>query len=209
MPIFDALDRVRRLRRSHEQREAEPGTHRLPPGQRETTRFPVLTYGRTPRIARDDWTLRIFGAVEEELELDWDRLQALPQTEQVSDLHCVTRWSQLDMRFAGVPYRALHERVRPLPGADHVMVHAAGDYTTNLPLNDLLADDVLLAHTYEGAPLPREHGGPVRLLVPRLYLWKSAKWVTGLEYMKGDRPGFWERHGYHMRGDPWAEERFR
>lgn len=180
---------------------------RLPPGQSPTTKFPVLTVGRTPRLATADWSLELLGLVEAPYALDWDELMALPQVDQVTDLHCVTRWSQFDMDWRGVRVADLVRRARPAARATHVMVHAHGDYTTNLPLEALLDDDVLIAHTLDGEPLAREHGGPARLLVPRRYLWKSAKWVRAIELMDGDRPGLWERNGYHNHGDPWSEER--
>jgi DMSO/TMAO reductase YedYZ molybdopterin-dependent catalytic subunit len=180
---------------------------RLPPGQSPTTKFPVLTVGRTPRVAPEEWSLEVMGEVEAPLTLSWADLMARPQVDQVVDVHCVTRWSQFDMDWRGVGVRALIEQARPTSRATHVMVHAHGDYTTNLPLEALLDEDVLIAHTLDGEPLAREHGGPARLLVPRRYLWKSAKWVRALELMEGDRPGLWERNGYHNDGDPWSEER--
>jgi DMSO/TMAO reductase YedYZ molybdopterin-dependent catalytic subunit len=180
---------------------------RLPPGQSPTTKFPVLTVGRTPRVTTDAFRLEITGEVRTPLVLDWQALMAAGQVDQTSDLHCVTRWSQFGMAWRGVPVRELIERAQPTARATHATVHAHGDYTTNLPLAALLDDDVLIAHTLDGAPLAREHGGPARLLVPRRYLWKSAKWVRAIELMAGDRPGLWERNGYHNDGDPWAEER--
>jgi DMSO/TMAO reductase YedYZ molybdopterin-dependent catalytic subunit len=154
------------------------------------------------------WTFRIFGEVDTERRWAWTEFAALPRVEVISDVHCVTRWSRLDNRWAGIRPRDLLAEARPRAGAEYVMVHAEGDYTTNLPLADLLDDDVLLAVHHDGQPLAAEHGGPVRLVVPRLYFWKSAKWVRGFELRRDDGPGFWESYGYHMRGDPWAEERF-
>ncbi|MGZ4268878.1 MAG: molybdopterin-dependent oxidoreductase [Solirubrobacteraceae bacterium] len=180
---------------------------RLPPGQSPTTKFPVLTVGRTPRVAPEDWALEVRGEAQAPFVLGWDELMALEQVDQSSDLHCVTRWSQFDMPWRGVRVRGLIERARPTARATHAMVHAHGDYTTNLPLEALLDDHVLIAHALDGAPLAREHGSPARLLVPRRYLWKSAKWVRGIELMSGDRPGLWERNGYHNDGDPFSEER--
>ena len=147
------------------------------------------------------------GEADAPYALRWDELLALPQTELTTDLHCVTRWSKFDTTWRGVRVRDLVERARPRPGATHVLVHAHGGYTTNLPLAALLDDDVLIAHTYDGAPLEPDHGGPARLLVPRRYLWKSAKWVSALELLDHDEPGIWERNGYHNEGDPWREER--
>jgi DMSO/TMAO reductase YedYZ molybdopterin-dependent catalytic subunit len=189
--------------------DARPtGRDRTPPGQILTRKWPVLHYGHVPRIDLATWRFRIWGAVEEPLELGWAAFEALPRREVLCDIHCVTRWSRLDNRFAGVPVRELLGRVRLLPSASHVLVHAAPDYTTNLPLEDLDRAENLLATHHDGEPLAPEHGGPIRLLVPHLYFWKSAKWVTGFEIMEGDAPGFWEENGYHMYGDPWAEQRF-
>jgi DMSO/TMAO reductase YedYZ molybdopterin-dependent catalytic subunit len=182
----------------------------LPPGQVVTRKWPVLTHGETPRIDTKDWRFRFSGLVEEAEErrvLTWEELIAIPPVEIVCDMHCVTRWSKLKARFEGALVRDLLAKVRIKPEATHVMVHGYGDYTTNVPLADLMGDDVLLAYRYEGKPLEPDHGGPCRLLIPRLYLWKSAKWVNGFEFMDRDRPGFWERAGYHMYGDPWKEER--
>ncbi len=180
---------------------------RLPPGQSPTVKFPVLTVGPDPVIETATWSLSIHGAVDAPYALTWDQLLAEPQVQQTVDLHCVTRWSQFDMRWRGVRVRDLIERARPQASATHVLIHAHGDYTTNLPLAAVLDDDVLIAHEYEGEPLPREHGGPARLLVPRRYLWKSAKWVSAIELLDHDEPGLWERNGYHNEGDPWREER--
>lgn len=181
---------------------------RVPPGQTVTTKWPVLTYGGTPRVDPARWTFKIFGEVAEEQRWTWEAFTRLPRVEVVSDVHCVTRWSRFDNRWEGVRPRDLLALARPRPGARHVMVHADPDYTTNLPLEALLDDDVVLALAHDGKPLPADHGGPVRLVVPRLYFWKSAKWVWGLELMAEDAPGFWESYGYHMRGDPWLDERF-
>lgn len=181
---------------------------RVPPGQVLTTKWPVLTYGVTPRVDTARWTFRIFGEVEAARQWTWAELLALPRIEVVSDVHCVTKWSRLDNRWAGVRPRDLLAQTRPRPEARSVMVHAEPDYTTNVPLEALFDDDVVLALEHDGKPLPADHGGPLRLVVPRLYFWKSAKWVNGFEVMREDRPGFWEALGYHMHGDPWREERF-
>ncbi len=180
---------------------------RLPPGQSPTLKFPILQIWRAPRLDLATWSLSVHGEVEAPYALTWDELLALPQAQQTSDLHCVTRWSKFGTRWTGVPVRALIERARPTARATHVMVHGHDGYTTNLPLGALLDDDVLIAHHYEGQPLEREHGGPARLLVPKRYLWKSAKWVSALELLDHDQPGVWERNGYHNEGDPWREER--
>ncbi len=177
----------------------------LPPGQFVARRFPILTYGETPQVPKEAWRLEIRGLVEEPLTLTYRDLLALPQVELVADFHCVTRWSYLGASWRGVRVRDL---LRPRPEAVAALVHAYGGYTTNLLLEDLLREEVLLAHTLEGKPLPPERGGPVRLLVPHLYAWKSAKWVRAIELLDHLELGFWERMGYHWRGDPWKEERF-
>jgi DMSO/TMAO reductase YedYZ molybdopterin-dependent catalytic subunit len=181
---------------------------RTPPGQVLTTKWPVLTYGRTPRFDPRKWSFRAFGLVEEETSFSWEELQALPRVEVACDIHCVTRWSRLDNRFEGVSVREIVRRVRPKPEAKYVMVHADPDYTTNLVLADLVDDDVVLALRHDGQDLTPDHGGPLRLVVPKLYFWKSAKWVRGFEFLDVNPPGFWEVNGYHMHADPWAEERY-
>ena len=183
--------------------------HRIPPGQTETKKWPVLHYGEAPRYAPGQWDLRVFGLVGEEKRWSLAELRALPQVETTSDIHCVTTWSRLDTTFRGVRVRDLLAGLTLRPEAQFVLIHADPGYTTNLPLADLMTDDVLLATHESGKPLSDEHGGPVRLVVPRLYFWKSAKWVRGFELTDIDVPGFWERAGYHMRGDPWCEERYR
>jgi DMSO/TMAO reductase YedYZ molybdopterin-dependent catalytic subunit len=181
---------------------------RTPPGQVLTTKWPVLTYGRTPRFDPRKWSFRAFGLLEEETSFSWEELQALPRVEVACDIHCVTRWSRLDNRFEGVSVREIVRRVRPKPAAKYVMVHADPDYTTNLALADLVDDDVVLALRHDGQDLTPDHGGPLRLVVPKLYFWKSAKWVRGFEFLDVNPPGFWEVNGYHMHADPWAEERY-
>jgi DMSO/TMAO reductase YedYZ molybdopterin-dependent catalytic subunit len=181
---------------------------RLPPGQILTQKWPVLHYGMVPRIDKATWRLSLRGAVEKPLTLGWQELLALPQTRTLCDIHCVTRWSRFDNIFEGVTVEALMRLVSLKAGARFVLVHAAPDFTTNLPLEDFLAPGNLLALRHNGEELPAEHGGPIRLLVPHLYFWKSAKWVTGFEFLTEDEPGFWENNGYHMRGEPWAEERY-
>ena len=178
---------------------------RLPPGQSPSTKFPVFTYKAVPTLSAS--SLTIDGEVEDPITLTDDELRALPRVEQVSDFHCVTRWSQFDMRFGGVRARDLLERAQPRPSATHVVAHSHDGYTTNLPLDVVMADDVLIADSYDGAPLTPEHGFPRRLLVPSRYGWKSAKWLRRLEVLDHDEPGFWERNGYHNEGDPWREQR--
>jgi DMSO/TMAO reductase YedYZ molybdopterin-dependent catalytic subunit len=208
MSKFDPLKRVQRLRRADQRREHDAGQDRLPPGQVITHKFPVLTYGSTPRIDLKDWRLKVWGLVAEPRQFTWEEFMQLPTRRQVCDIHCVTRWSKLDTVWEGVPFREIAKLVKPKPEAQFVMEHAYGDYTTNVPLEELLNDDVLLAFKYDDKPLEPEHGGPVRMLVPKLYFWKSAKWLRGLEFMAEDGLGFWETYGYHRHGDPWTEERF-
>ena len=180
---------------------------RLPPGQSPTLKFPLLQIWRAPKMDDALWTLRIFGEVEHPFEVELDALRAAPSVDLTTDIHCVTRWSKFDTQWTGVRVRDLLDRAAPTARATHVMVHGHDGYTTNLPLRALYDDDVLIAHSYAGAPLEREHGGPARLLVPKRYLWKSAKWVSGLELLDHDEPGIWERNGYHNDADPWAEQR--
>ena len=168
----------------------------------------MLHAGRVPDVDLSTWRFEVGGLVERPFSIAWDELLALPQQETTCDIHCVTRWSRLDNRFGGVPVQALLRRAEPRTEARYALVHAEAGYTTNLPLADLDLPANLLALTWNGEPLPPEHGGPVRLLVPHLYFWKSAKWVRGFELLPEDQPGFWEQGGYHMRGDPWEEERF-
>ena len=181
---------------------------RLPRGQALTRKWPVLTYGETPRMDLSTWTFRCFGLVEEPVSWTWQEFLALPGVTVTSDIHCVTRWSKFDNRWEGVAVAEILRRVRIRPEAAAVMVHAEEDYTTNLLLSDLNSDDALLAYKHDGEDLPTEHGGPCRLVVPRLYFWKSAKWVPGFEFLDVNAPGFWEMNGYHLRADPWAEERY-
>jgi len=168
----------------------------------------VLHYGSIPRIDLSAWEFRAFGLVEEERRLSWQELMALPQVRTRNDIHCVTTWSKFDNDWEGVRFRDVATLVRPNPEARHVIFHSYGGYTTNVPLAELLADDVLFAHSHGGQPLTPEHGWPLRGVIPHLYFWKSAKWVRGIEFVADDRPGFWEMYGYHMHGDPWTEERY-
>ena len=188
--------------------ESAPEARRLPPGQRLVANWPVLHYGGIPSIDLASWRFRVFGLVTRELSLSWDDLGELPQIRTTTDIHCVTTWSRYDNAWEGVRMRELIERAEPLPGARHVVFHCFGGYTTNVPLEELGGDDVLLAHSHDGAPLSAEHGGPLRGVIPHLYFWKSAKWVRAMELVAEDRPGFWEMYGYHMHGDPWTEERY-
>jgi DMSO/TMAO reductase YedYZ molybdopterin-dependent catalytic subunit len=179
---------------------------RLPPGQYAERGFPVLTAGPAPRIAADDWGLRIDGMVAQPREWSAQAFRQLPFETVPCDIHCVTKWSKLDTSFGGVSLDVLLEEVEPL-GA-YAMAYSYGGYTTNVPVEDLTGGKAWVVTEHEGEPLPRKHGGPARLLVPHLYFWKSAKWVAGLRIMDHDEPGFWESNGYHNRGDPWKEERY-
>ncbi|HJX12448.1 MAG TPA: sulfite oxidase-like oxidoreductase [Dehalococcoidales bacterium] len=182
--------------------------NRVPPGQKLTEKWPVLHYGTAHKIDVAGWTFKIFGLVEKERTLTWDEFRALPHVKVFSDIHCVTTWSKLDNLWEGVSTGVIRDLVSIKPEARYVMVHGAGGFTTNLSADDFFQPDVLLALKHDGRDILPEHGAPVRLVVPRLYFWKSAKWVTGIEFMAEERPGFWESNGYHLRGDPWKEERY-
>jgi DMSO/TMAO reductase YedYZ molybdopterin-dependent catalytic subunit len=184
------------------------GDDRIPPGQYVSKKWPVLTHGSSPEVDLERFELKVFGLVGAEKRWSWKEFQALPRIEVVADFHCVTRFSTLDNGWAGVATRTLLEGAGVLPEASHVLVHCYGGYTTNLPLEDLLSERALLADSHNRRRLPPDHGGPLRLVVPHLYAWKSAKWVKGLELLPEDRRGFWEVNGYHTYGDPWREQRF-
>lgn len=206
---IDPEDRVNRLKRANPRRKPDDDPEgRIPPGQYLTEKFPVLTKGPTPNVNLDRWRFRLFGNVAADVELTWAEFADLPRVTITSDFHCVTRWSLLDSTWEGVHVREVVRVADILASTRFVMVHAYGQYTTNLPLADLIDDDVLFADTWNGEPLSRDHGGPLRLVVPKLYAWKSAKWVNGLEFLEHDQRGYWEQAGYHDRGDPWKEERF-
>jgi len=182
---------------------------RLPPGQKDTGEgWPVLHYGSIPRVDLESWRFEAGGLVLSPVVFTWAEFMALPQTKVTSDIHCVTAWSKFDNVWEGVLATDLLERIPLNPDATDVMVHSYGGYTTNLPLADLRRENVLFAHSHNGQPLTKEHGWPLRLVVPHLYFWKSAKWVRGLVFMDREKPGFWEMYGYHIRGDPWKEERY-
>jgi len=183
---------------------------RLPPNQARTRKWPVLDAHGPPWIEIDTWMLGVSGLVTTDLSFDWREFRALPRVRVFADMHCVTRWSRLGNVWEGVAAVEMLKRAEPLPEARFVVVHGYDHgFTTNLPLEALAAEDVLLADTHDGQPISLEHGGPLRLVVPRLYAWKSAKWVKRVELVSEDEPGFWERAGYHDVGDPWKEERFR
>ncbi len=181
---------------------------RTPPGQYVTEKFPVLTYGPTPAFERAAWDFRMWGLVENEARWSYDEFMALPSTKIVADFHCVTTWSRLDNEWEGVTFRDLLSHVTLRPEARYAMLHCDGGYTTNLSLEAMSEADVMFAYRLDGEDLDPEHGWPLRSIVPKLYAWKSAKWVRGIEFIPEDRPGFWEQNGYHMNGDPWTEERY-
>jgi DMSO/TMAO reductase YedYZ molybdopterin-dependent catalytic subunit len=181
---------------------------RTPPGQILTGNWPVLHYGNVPRVDLAAWRFRIFGLVENAVELTHQEFQNLPRTKVGCDIHCVTHWSRLDNEFEGVLFKDVLKLVQVKPEAQYVLFHAEGGWSTNVPLADLLRDNVLFAWRWNGQDLSPEHGWPMRTVVPHLYFWKSAKWVKGMEFLAEDRPGFWERNGYHMYGDPFREQRY-
>jgi DMSO/TMAO reductase YedYZ molybdopterin-dependent catalytic subunit len=182
---------------------------RLPPGQYDTgSRWPVLTAEPTPKLSTADWSFRVDGLVERPVSWTWDEIHALPPSTYAGDIHCVTTWSKLGMAFTGVSVDTLLAAARPLLNATHVLAESHTGYTTNLPLGDVTGGRAWIAWEVDGEPLPVTHGGPARLLVPHLYFWKSAKWVSALHVLDHDEPGFWERNGYHNRGDPWLEQRY-
>jgi DMSO/TMAO reductase YedYZ molybdopterin-dependent catalytic subunit len=185
-----------------------PETGRLPPGQHRVNDWPVLDLGQHPAIAPDDWRLVIGGAVENPLVWGWDSFRRQPQSRKTSDIHCVTSWSRYDNRWDGVAARDLLDIVMPKADAGFVVLHGQDGYTTNLTIEDFAAEDVLLAHSWEGRPLSREHGGPVRLVLPALYFWKSPKWLRHVWFTDKDVPGTWEARGYHRLGDPWRQQRY-
>ncbi len=201
MPLF---------RSKAEQHVADAGYDpaRLPPGQYLTDKWPVLHAGSVPRIDLATWDFRIFGEVEEELRLTWDELRALPATQITLDIHCVTRWSRFDTTFRGVHWRELAPLVRPKPSARFVVAHAEQGFTSNVPLDFLEDEHALIAYEADGEPLTPDHGWPLRLVIPRKYFWKSAKWLRAIQLRATDQPGFWERYGYHNDADYWKEERY-
>lgn len=187
---------------------ATPSRDRLPPGQKLTTGFPVLDLGIHPRIPLDEWQLKLDGAVEQPQTLSWAELKALPQVEDVSDFHCVTTWSKFDCRWGGVAFTTLYELVRPRTEARFVYFTGYDGYSTNVALEHCLDDDVLVATSFDGQPVSLEHGGPARVIVPKLYAWKGAKFVSGITFLAEDKLGFWEVRGYSNTADPWTEDRY-
>jgi len=206
MGMFDDL---LSRRKKEEEMKSE---NRLPPGQSLTEKFPILTYGPTPKFDPETWDLRVFGEVEKEMKWTWEEFTALPTTTITTDIHCVTRWSKFDTTWEGVAFTEFIKLFGLKDSARYVIAHCDYDYTTNLPLETMMDDDVMLAYRYEGKYLHQpewiDHGGPLRTLVPKRYFWKSAKFLRALEFTKEDKPGFWEKAGYHNDGDPWKEERY-
>jgi DMSO/TMAO reductase YedYZ molybdopterin-dependent catalytic subunit len=181
---------------------------RIPPGQYRTEKFPVLHYGSTPSTDLAKWDFKVFGEVDSPFTLTWAEFKALPRKTVQTDIHCVTRWTKLDTTWEGVPIQEILSRAQVRPSAGFVLAHSEQGYTANMPMAVLDDEDVLLADTFDGQPLELEHGWPLRLLVPKRYFWKSAKWIRGLEFVDHDILGFWERYGYNNDADPWKEERF-
>lgn len=189
-------------------RVTRPRDQRLPPGQHLTKDWPVLDLGVVPPVSRERWRLDVYGAIENPVFWTFAEFAAQKQARFTSDIHCVTTWSRYDNEWEGLATRELLAACQPREDARFVVLHSHDGYTTNLTLEDFAAEDALLAHSWSGQPLTEEHGGPVRLVVPHLYFWKSAKWLQAIEFLTGDAPGFWEVRGYHNRGDPWAEQRY-
>jgi DMSO/TMAO reductase YedYZ molybdopterin-dependent catalytic subunit len=203
-----SLGIVFRSRAEKKVSEAGYDPSRLPPGQYLTEKWPVLHAGSVPETDLAAWDFRVWGEVENPIALDWERFSELPRTENVQDIHCVTRWSRFDTRFGGVHWRDIAQLVRPKPSAHYAIAHAEQDFTANVPLEALEHEAALLATEADGEALTPEHGWPLRLVVPGRYFWKSAKWLRGIELRATDQPGFWERYGYHNDADPWREQRY-
>ena len=202
---MNKLESVLRRRQVEEEMKR---SGRLPPGQSVTLDFPVLHYGPTPGFNEATWDLRVFGDVDQEMRWTWNEFLKLPAVKQTVDIHCVTRWSKFDTLWEGVRFSEFIKLFGVKPSAKYVIAHCEYGYTTNVPLADMLDDDVLLAYKFDGQPLVQEHGFPLRTLVPKRYFWKSAKWLRALEFSPADKPGFWENAGYHNEGDPFQEERY-
>ena len=194
------------VNRGFQRRRPEVDATRVPPGQYVESDFPVLSAGPTPRVSLEGWAFSVNGQVGQETSWSWEELQALPSETFTVDIHCVTKWSKLDTTWTGVSVDTLLEGVET--DAGFVTAYSDGGYTTNVTMEDVRGGRAWVVWAYEGEPLAPEHGGPLRLLIPHLYFWKSAKWVRGLTLTPGDEPGFWERYGYHNHGDPWREQRY-
>lgn len=207
--MHNKADRLKKAKVPAASGKVDPALrHRVPPGQTVTEKFPILHEGDVPVYDMNEWRLTVCGEVEAERSFTFEEILALPATKVVRDIHCVTRWSKLDTEWEGVLFKDLLPLLGVKPEAKYVMFHADPDYETNVPLEDLLKDDVMLAYRFAGEPLTDKHGWPLRTLVPHRYFWKSAKWIRRIEFMRDDRPGFWERNGFHNEADPFAEERF-
>lgn len=207
--LIDAkLKQLERFRKERRQRSEAQRSLRLPPGQHEVKNFPVLDLGVHPPFDPRAWRFAVAGEVESPRSFTWEELGALPKTEQVSDFHCVTTWSRFGLRWGGVRMRELCALVKPTGRANFVLMRCADGYTTNTTIHEATAEDALLAYELDGAPVPLEHGGPLRMLLPTLYAWKSAKFLIGLEFRLRDEPGYWETRGYHNNADPWLEQRY-
>ena len=206
--MLSSLEIVFRSRAEKKVADAGYDPSRLPPGQYLTEKWPVLHAGTVPDTDLATWDFRVWGEVENPITLDWEQFNDLPMTENVQDIHCVTRWSRFDTRFGGVHWRELAQLVRPKPSARYVVAHAEQDFTANVPLDFLEHEEALLATEADGEPLTPDHGWPLRLVIPGKYFWKSAKWLRGIELRASDQPGFWERYGYHNDADPWREQRY-
>jgi len=202
------LDSVFRSKAERKVRDAGYDPARLPPGQYLTEKWPVLHAGSVPHTDLATWTFRVWGEVEEPLELSWEQFNELPRTDNVQDIHCVTRWSRFDTGFEGVHWRELEALAKPTPDARFAIAHAEQGYTANVPISFLRDENALLATHADGEELSLEHGWPLRLVIPGKYFWKSAKWLRGIELSAVDKPGFWERYGYHNDADPWLEQRY-
>jgi len=200
--IFGEISERKKLERKMQ------GAGRLPPGQSLTLKWPVLHEGPVPGVDLGTWDFRIDGLVKTPVQLTWEKFNKLPKTEIRCDIHCVTRWSRFDNRFEGMLFTDVMKLVEPKPEAHFAVVRGENGYTTNLLVSDLMMPTTIFAMKHDGEPLAPEHGYPLRLVVPQLYFWKSVKWVRGFTLMAQDEPGFWEQNGYHMRGDPWKDQRF-
>lgn len=182
---------------------------RVPPGQVVTNKFPVLQYGEIPNISLENWAFKTSGDVEKELTVAWNQFLELPKAEITADMHCVTKWSKLDNKWEGVRFKTIYDLTKPKTSAKYILAHSFDGYSANIPLNIALNNDVILAYKHDGQLLTAEHGKPVRLVVPKRYGWKSAKWITEIEFLNKDKRGYWEENGYHNNGDPWKNERFK
>src|SRR4051812_37396664 len=200
------LNKADRIKRTRVPAVDPTLSKRLPPGQVLTERFPILHEGEVPIYDLEKWDLKVFGAVEKEVVLSYEQIKNMPQTTTTVDIHCVTRWSRFDNSFTGVKFGDFLKSIGVTPTSKYVMLHADSDYKANIALDDLLREDVLLAHSFEGHPLTEKHGWPLRLVVPHLYFWKSVKWIRGIEFVDDNKPGFWEENGFHINGDPFKEE---